>query len=66
MHFFIGEKEVHQMPRAKVGPDGIAGVRVGKNLNVQVDALSVKTSHGVQRPSGASERRSRNSGCSAL
>jgi len=29
VHFFVGEKEVHQMPRAKAGPDGIAGVRVG-------------------------------------
>ena len=42
VHFFVGEKEVHQMPRAKVGPDGIAGVRVGPKLNVQVNDLSVK------------------------
>ena len=42
VHFFVGEKEVHQMSRAKLGPDGIAGVRVGPNLSVQVDALTVK------------------------
>jgi hypothetical protein len=42
VHFFVGEKEVHQMPRAKAGPDGIAGVRVGPKLSVQVNDLSVK------------------------
>jgi hypothetical protein len=42
VHFFVGEKEVHQMPRAKAGPDGISGVRVGPKLNVQVNDLSVK------------------------
>jgi hypothetical protein len=42
VHFFVGEKEVHQMPRAKAGPDGIAGLRIGQNLNVQVNSLSVK------------------------
>jgi hypothetical protein len=42
MHFLIGEKEVHQMPRARAGGDGIAGVRIGPNLNVQVNKLSVK------------------------
>jgi hypothetical protein len=42
VHFFVGEKEVHQMPRAKAGPDGIAGVRVGPKLSVQVNGLSVK------------------------
>ena len=42
VHFFVGEKEVHQMPRAAAGPDGIAGVRVGTKLNVQVSELSVK------------------------
>jgi hypothetical protein len=42
IHFFVGEKEVHQMPRAKAGPDGIAGVRVGAKLSVQVNDLSVK------------------------
>jgi hypothetical protein len=42
VHFFVGEKEVHQMPRAKAGADGIAGVRVGSKLSVQVNDLSVK------------------------
>ena len=42
VHFLVGEKEVHQMPRAKAGADGIAGVRIGSDLNVQVDRLSVK------------------------
>jgi hypothetical protein len=42
VHFFVGEKEVHQMPRAKTGPDGIAGVRVGQKLSLQVHDLSVK------------------------
>lgn len=42
VHFFVGEKEVHQMPRAKAGGDGIAGLRIGQNLNVQVNGLSVK------------------------
>ena len=42
VHFFVGEKEVHQMPRAKAGADGIAGVRVGPQLSVQVHDLSVK------------------------
>jgi hypothetical protein len=42
VHFFIGEKEVHQMPRTDAGLDGTAGVRMGAGLNVQVDNLSVK------------------------
>jgi hypothetical protein len=42
VHFFVGEKEVHQMPRAKAGPDGIAGLRVGENLSVQANGLTVK------------------------
>lgn len=42
VHFLIGDKEVHQMPREKVGPDGIAGVRLGPGLNVQVTKLDVK------------------------
>jgi hypothetical protein len=42
IHFLIGEKEVHQMPREKAGEDGIAGIRVGSGLNVQVDNLGVK------------------------
>ena len=42
IHFLIGDREVHQMPRARAGGDGLAGVRIGKNLQVQVDKLGVK------------------------
>jgi hypothetical protein len=42
VHFLIGDREVHQMPRDKVGPDGIAGVRVGPGLTVQVTKLEVR------------------------
>ena len=42
VHFLIGDREVHQMPRARAGGDGLAGVRVGKGLHVQVDKLAVK------------------------
>lgn len=42
LHFLIGDKEVHQMPRDKAGADGIAGVRLGPGLNVQVTRLEVK------------------------
>lgn len=42
VHFLIGDKEVHQMPRGKVGPDGIAGVRLGPGLSVQVTRLEIK------------------------
>jgi hypothetical protein len=42
VHFLIGDREVHQMPRARAGGDGIAGVRVGKGMHIQVDRLAVK------------------------
>ena len=42
VHFLIGDQEVHQLPRARVGEDGIAGVRIGPGLNVQVTKLEVK------------------------
>jgi hypothetical protein len=42
VHFLIGDKEVHQMPRDKAGADGLAGVRLGPGLNVQVTRLEVK------------------------
>jgi hypothetical protein len=42
VHFLVGQREVHQMPRAKAGGDGIAGLRVGPNLKVQVNQLAVK------------------------
>ena len=42
VHFLVGQREVHQMPRARAGGDGLAGVRIGPNLQVQVNSLSVK------------------------
>jgi len=42
VHFLISDKEVHQMPRARAGADGVAGIRIGSGLSVQVDKLSVK------------------------
>lgn len=42
VHFLIGDKEVHQMPREKAGADGVAGIRLGPGLNVQVTKLEVK------------------------
>jgi hypothetical protein len=42
VHFLIADREVHQMPRERAGADGIAGVRIGTGLHVQVDKLEVK------------------------
>jgi hypothetical protein len=42
VHFLIADKEVHQMPRARAGGDGVAGVRIGSGLSVQVNGLAVK------------------------
>ena len=42
VHFLIADREVHQMPRARAGGDGIAGVRIGSGVQVQVDKLEVK------------------------
>jgi hypothetical protein len=42
VHFLVADREVHQMPRARAGGDGIAGVRIGSGLQVQVDKLEVK------------------------
>jgi hypothetical protein len=42
VHFLIAEREVHQMPRAAAGGDGIAGIRIGPGLNVQVDKFEIK------------------------
>jgi hypothetical protein len=42
LHFLIGEKELHQMPGAGGGTAGMAGVRIGSSLVIQVDKLSVK------------------------
>ena len=40
--FFINDKQVYRMPRAQVGADGIAGLRVNHNLDVQVSKFTVK------------------------
>jgi len=42
VHFLIGDREVHQMPRERAGGDGIAGVRIGSGLNVEVNGIEVK------------------------
>ena len=42
VHFLIGEKELHQMPRAKAGEDGIAGVRFGPGLSIQITRFEAK------------------------
>jgi hypothetical protein len=42
VHFLVGDREVHQMTRAQAGGDGIAGVRIGPGLKIQVDKLNVK------------------------
>ena len=42
VHFLIGDKEVHQIPRAAVGADGIAGVRLGPGLTIQATKLEAK------------------------
>jgi hypothetical protein len=42
VHFLIGDKELHQMPRAAAGVDGVAGVRVGPGLTIQVTKLEAK------------------------
>jgi hypothetical protein len=42
VRFLVNDTEVHHAPRADVNPDGIAGVRVNHNLNVQVTTPVVK------------------------
>ena len=39
--FFIDDKQVYRMPRSQV-PDGIAGLRINHNLEVQVSKFTVK------------------------
>jgi hypothetical protein len=39
VRFLIGGKEVRKLTRAQAQPDGIAGLRVNHNLNVQIDKL---------------------------
>jgi hypothetical protein len=42
VHFLIGDKELYQMPRDRAGADGLAGVRLGPGLTVQVTKFEVK------------------------
>lgn len=41
VRFLIDGKEVHSLTRAEAG-DGVAGVRIGQDLNVQVTKLTLK------------------------
>ena len=41
--FFIGGKQVHTLTRLETGGDGIAGIRIGKDLQVQVTKLALRT-----------------------
>jgi hypothetical protein len=40
--FLIGGTQVHELPRAQVTSDGIAGIRINHNLEVQVTGFDVK------------------------
>ena len=42
VRFFVNDKQVHKLTRAQAGGDGIAGVRVNHNLNLQVGKLTLK------------------------
>lgn len=42
VRFFIDGKQVTKLTRTEVGGDGIAGVRIGTDLNVQVTRLTLK------------------------
>jgi 3-keto-disaccharide hydrolase len=42
VQFVIDSKPVHAMTRDQIGPDGVAGIRVNHNLNVQVSKLQIK------------------------
>jgi hypothetical protein len=42
VHFLVAERELHQMPRADAGGDGLAGVRIGTDVHVQVDKLKLE------------------------
>jgi len=41
VHFLINGVEVDTKPRSDVDPDGIAGLRVNHNLDLQIDGLTV-------------------------
>jgi hypothetical protein len=40
--FLIGGTEVRSLPRAQIATDGIAGIRINHNLNVQVSGFDLK------------------------
>src|SRR5207237_7182953 len=40
--FLIGGTQVHELPRAQVTADGIAGIRINHNLEVQVAGFDLK------------------------
>jgi hypothetical protein len=42
VRFFIGDKEVAKLTRAQVGGDGITGLRINHNLDLQVSKFDVK------------------------
>jgi hypothetical protein len=42
VQFVIDGKPVHAMTRDKVGPDGLAGIRVNHNLNLQVSKFQIE------------------------
>jgi hypothetical protein len=43
VRFFVNDRQVHRMTRAQAG-DGIAGLRINHNLDVQVSKLELKKS----------------------
>jgi hypothetical protein len=43
VRFLVNGTEVASQPRMQVEPDGIAGLRINHNLNVQVEDFSVKS-----------------------
>jgi hypothetical protein len=42
VQFVVDGKPVHAMTRDEVGPDGLAGIRVNHNLNLQVSKFAIK------------------------
>jgi hypothetical protein len=42
VQFVIDSTPVHAMTRTEVGPDGLAGIRVNQNLNLQVSKFEIK------------------------
>lgn len=42
VRFLIGDKEVAKLTRAQVGGDGVTGLRINRNLHLQVSKFQVK------------------------